>query len=109
MKIALSLNTIPFRYILLLLVSLVVADGLITQFLIASGIAREGNPLLLNLLTAGNFMPIKIAGALLSGILLANMYRHQPKMALITSCCFIAVYTGIVYWNVIVVGLSFQF
>ncbi len=109
MKIGLALNTVRFRYILLLLAGLVVADGVITQFLIGTGIAREGNLLLQELLNAGNFMPVKIAGALLSGILLANIYRHYPKMALITSCCFILIYTGIVYWNVIVAGLISRF
>ncbi len=98
-----------FYYILLLLAGLVVADGLITQFLIGTGIAREGNLLLQDLLNSGNFMPVKIAGALLSVILLVNIYRHYPKMATIASCCFIVIYTGIVYWNVIVAGLSFRF
>jgi hypothetical protein len=104
----LLLKSVRFRYVLLLLVGLVLADGLITQFLITSGIAREGNTFLRGLLATGDFMPIKIAGALLSALLLVRINRHQPKMAIVTSWCFIAIYTGIVYWNITVLGLSFM-
>ena len=93
----------------MLLVGLVLADGLITQFLIVSGIAIEGNPFLRNLFTTGDFMSTKIAGSLLSALLLTGINRRRPKMAMVTSWCFIAVYTGIVYWNIAVIVLGFKF
>ena len=51
-------------YLLSALVVLVVGDGLITQFLIKGGLGREGNPLLAPIAGGGNFLLIKVAGAL---------------------------------------------
>ena len=100
-----QLNTIRFRFVLMLLVSLVVADGLITKHLIDSGVASESNPFLKDLFANGSALPFKIAGAVLSALLLAFMSRHHPKLASLTSWCFIAVYTGIVWWNLGLVWL----
>jgi hypothetical protein len=94
-----NLNSVGFRYVLLLLVALVLADGLITEFVINSGIAWESNPLMRGLLPTGHFMLIKVAGSVLVALILADMYRHHPKLAANTAWLFVLVYTGIVYWN----------
>ena len=99
-KKQLPLNIVRFRYLLMLLVGLVVADGLLSEFLVNSGMGREGNPFLRDIMATGDFILVKIAGSLLSALLLAAIYRRQPKMAVVTTWCFIAIYTGIAYWNI---------
>ena len=79
--------------------ALVVADGLISNFLVAHGIGQEWNPFLQILISQETFLPIKVAGALLSALILRNIYRKRPQMALIASVCIVALYTLIVYWN----------
>ena len=86
-------------WILATLVVLIVWDGLISQFLVTSGLAREGNPFLVNLVGGGHFLLIKVAGALLCALLLWDIHRHRPRMAVISSICFVVFYTGIVLWN----------
>ena len=103
-----SLSTgIPrIEYILGLLVALVVSDGLITDFLVRSGFGREGNPFLQAVMDEGNLMLIKMAGALLSALILWDIYRRRPRLVLIISLLFVAFYTGIVYWNLVVFYIS---
>lgn len=96
----LNLNSVGFRWVLLLLVSLVLADGVITEFVVNSGLAWESNPMMRGLLPTGNFMLVKIAGSALVALLLADMYRHHQKLALVASWIFVLVYTCIVYWNI---------
>ena len=95
-----KLTSVPFRYALLLLVGLIIADGYITEYIIKQGLGREGNPFMLGLLPTGYFMPVKIAGSILVALLLWHIYRKQPGMARVATWLFILVYTGIVYWNV---------
>jgi len=95
-------KSIRFRYVLLLLVGLVLADGIITEYLISSEIAWESNLLLRGFIACSNFMSIKIAGALLAAFFLIRINRHQPTMAKVTSWWSIAIYTAIVYWNIMV-------
>ena len=85
---------------LMLLAGLMLADGLITEYLVVSGLALEGNPFMQGPLTGGYFMPVKIAGAWLSALILASIHRHTPKIAAVVAWMFIAVYAGIVYWNI---------
>ena len=103
MKTAKSLSTgIPrIEYILGLLIALVVSDGLITDFLVRSGFGREGNPFLQAFIGEGNLVLIKMAGALLSALILWDIYRRRPRLVLIISLLFVAFYTGIVYWNLV--------
>lgn len=88
-----------YIFMLLLLMGLMLADASITQFLISTGLAYEGNPLLRGFLTAGNFMWVKITGGMLSALVLWDISRRYLRIASITSLIFIVVYTVIVYWN----------
>jgi len=88
-----------FRCLLGTMFALVVADGLISNFLVAHGIGQEWNPFLQILVSQETFLPIKVAGALLSALILRNIYRKRPQMALIASVCIVALYTLIVHWN----------
>jgi hypothetical protein len=87
-------------YLLAALFILVVSDGLISHFLITGGFAREGNPFLVPLVGEGNFLILKVVGGLICVFILWDIYKQRPKMALISSSCLIALYTGIVLWNI---------
>lgn len=88
-----------FTYMLLALVALVILDGIITNLLVRGGLAWEGNPFLRTIVGGGNFLLIKTAGALLCALILWDIHRHWQRVALASITCFIAVYTGIVIWN----------
>jgi hypothetical protein len=87
------------KYLLSILVVFVVLDGLLTQFLIDGGRAREGNPFLQPLVGDVGFILLKVAGALLCAFILWDVYRRFPKVAVIATKCFVAAYGVIVLWN----------
>jgi hypothetical protein len=90
-----------YRFYLLLagLVILVVADGLITGYLVNNGIAAEGNLLLRHWAGEWYFPVIKGLGALLCGLLIWDIYRRWPKLATVSSTLFVIGYGAIVSWN----------
>ncbi len=100
MNDALRLRSI--EYLLGTLLSLVVADGIISQFLIKSGIGQEGNPFLRTIVTEGNFLIIKMCGAVVCVLILWNMARRVPRLVFIVSVSLVAVYTAILFWNLAV-------
>lgn len=87
------------RYLLGALIALVVSDGLITHSLVQRGLAREVNPFLRTLIGEGNFLVVKVLGALLAALILWDIYKQWPKLARISSLCFVVLYAGIVGWN----------
>ena len=93
-------STVRFQYLLALLVALILADGLVTQFLIEGGLGREGNPFLQNLVGNGNLIGFKTAGALVSAFILWDIYRRHSNLAVSSTLLLVAAYTGIVYWNI---------
>lgn len=87
------------KYPLGALIALVVLDGVVSQFLITHGLGREGNPFLQTLVGERSFLIIKVVGALICALILWDIYKRRPKMALIASLCFVGLYAGIVVWN----------
>jgi hypothetical protein len=90
------------EYLLGTLLSLVVADGLISQYLIRNGLGQEGNPLIKVLVTENNFLVIKMCAAILCVLILWNIARRLPRLIYIFSACVVGVYTALVLWNVAV-------
>jgi hypothetical protein len=88
------------KLLLGLLVSFVIADGFLTHFLITGGIATEGNPFLQPIVGDAGFIFLKIAGALLCAVILWDIYRRYPRVALFSTSCFVVIYAGIVLWNI---------
>ena len=93
------------KYILGLLVGFEILDGVISHFLIRSGLAREGNPFLQPIVGEVNFLILKVVGGLLCALILWHIYKRYPKLALISTSCFVVVYAVIVLWNL---GLFFM-
>jgi hypothetical protein len=94
------------RYLLSTLIALVISDGLISIFLVRHGLGREGNPLLESLVGEPNFMVIKVVGALLCAIIMWDIYKRQPKIAMISTTCFVVLYAGILFWNFLVLFIT---
>ena len=90
------------EYLLGTLLSLVVADGIITQFLIKSGIGYEGNPFLKVLVTESNFLVIKMCGAITCVLILWNIAKRSPRLIFILSLCLVTLYTTLLFWNIAV-------
>lgn len=78
----------------------IVADGIITKFLVSNGFATEGNPFLGEWVNHDEFFTLKIFGALLALCYLWSIYRRHPKLSIIFSAILLAVYTFIVLRNV---------
>ncbi len=89
------------RVLLGALFALVIADGVITSFLLQHGLGREGNPFLETLVGESDFLTTNVAGAFLSALLLWNVYKKRPRAAMAVSLCIVVVYTAIVYWNIL--------
>ena len=87
------------KYLLGLLIIFEITDGLLTHFLIKGGIAREGNPFLQPIVGETGFIILKIVGVLLCALILWDIYKRFPKVALISTSCFVAFYGVIVLWN----------
>jgi uncharacterized membrane protein YeaQ/YmgE (transglycosylase-associated protein family) len=87
------------NFLLATLVGLVTLDGLLTQFLVGKGMAREGNPLLEPMVGNIGFMILKIVGALLCALILWDVHRRYPRVGLIATSIAVVGYAVIVIWN----------
>jgi len=87
------------KYLLGVLVAFVVLDGLVTEFLIDGGLAREGNPFLEPLVGDIGFMILKVVGSLLCAFILWDIYKRFPKVAVAATWIAVAGYGGIIIWN----------
>jgi hypothetical protein len=94
------------RYLLYALFGVIVADGLITQFLVTGGHGSEANPFLSAWVGHGWFLVIKVGGAFLATLLLWINYNKKPKLVYTIAVVFLAFYTIIVFWNLFVYFLT---
>jgi len=90
------------RYTLYALFCIIVADGLITQFLVRGGHGVEANPFLKAWVSQGWFLAIKVSGAFLATLLLWINYNAKPKLVYTITVVALAFYTVIVFWNLFV-------
>jgi hypothetical protein len=93
-------------YLLIALVSLVVLDGLLTEYLIPRGGVREANPLLEPLIGQTGFMILKIVGSLICAFILWDVYRRFPKVGTIAAWVAVFAYGVIVIWNTSLIILA---
>ncbi len=90
------------KYFLALLGSLQVVDGMLTQFLVENGVVKEGNPLVEPLVLGGNFLPLKVVGAIFSVVVIYFIHRLFPRLALTAASGMVAFYGAVAFWNVLV-------
>ncbi len=93
-------------YLLSALVFLVILDGMMTEFLVGKGAAREANPLLQPLVGDVGFMILKVVGALLCALILWDVHRRFPRVGLIASYIAVTGYAVIVLWNTTLILLA---
>jgi hypothetical protein len=86
--------------LLAVLVGFVVTDGVLTEMLFKRGTAREFNPFLRPLIGDVGFMVLKVVGSLLVALILWDIYRRFPRVAVIATWIAIVGYGAIVLWNV---------
>jgi hypothetical protein len=96
---SLRIESRTVRYTLYALFGIVVADGLLSQFLVTSGYGLEINPFLMSLVGRQPFLVIKISGAFLATLLLWIKYNDRPKLVHRVAVVALGLYTAIVYWN----------
>lgn len=94
------------KYLLGALVGLVIMDGVLTEFLVGNGAAREANPLLQPLVGDVGFMVLKVVGALLCAFILWDVYRRFPRVGLIATSVAVTGYAVIVAWNAALIILA---
>ena len=84
---------------LYLLLALVIADGIFSNFLVLQNMGVELNPFLKDLVGSEYLLPLKACGALLAVVMLWGIYKRTPRAAVTCSLCFVVFYTAILYWN----------
>jgi hypothetical protein len=99
MKIFSPIGRNKMKVLLGILIFFVILDGLLTEFLLKQGVAREANPFLQPLVGDVGFMVLKVVGALLCAFILWDIYRRFPRVAVITTWIAVAGYGVIVLWN----------
>ncbi len=86
--------------LLLFLVFLVqMTDASVTQSLVSAGNVIEGNPVVSGLIDAGMFLPLKVMGLLICGLLVWFLHCRFPKAALVTTLGVLLFYCGVLAWN----------
>ncbi|MFH0914190.1 MAG: DUF5658 family protein [Chloroflexota bacterium] len=89
-----------------LLITFEITDGVLTHFLVKRGLAREGNPFLVPIVGETNFLVLKVVGVLLAALILWDVYRHFPRLGLVSTGAFVLLYAGIVLWNLSIFFLA---
>jgi len=80
----------------------IVADGIITRYLVHNGFAREGNPIVIQWLVEDKLLSVKILGGLLAAFYLWSVYRKHPRLSIIFTSVFLAGYLIIICWNLLI-------
>ena len=87
------------KYLLGFFVVFEILDGVLTHFLVTGGLGRESNPFMLPLVGDANFLIVKVVGVFLCVLILWDAYKRSPKVALISTSCFVLFCGAIVLWN----------
>ena len=87
------------KYLLGFLIVFEILDGVLTHFLVTGGLGRESNPFLLPLVGDANFLIVKVVGVLVCALILWDIHKRSPRVALVSTSCFVLFYGGIVLWN----------
>ena len=81
------------------LILLNIADTVVTHFLVELGLARELNPVLVNLVGQPTFFIFKTVGVVFCALMLWRLYQKYPRVALTTNSVLCVSYTALVLWN----------
>lgn len=87
------------RYLLGLLASMIVADGLISNHIVNSGFGTEGNPFIESIVGQTSFISVKVAAAMISALIMWRVFRRHHRLGLASIILFVFLYTVILWWN----------
>ena len=87
------------KYLLTLLCGFEISDGIITQLLASNGLFVEANPLMAPVVSDGNFLILKVVGVALCALILLKLYRHFPRVTLLTTSSVVTFYGAVIGWN----------
>ncbi|AKG54245.1 hypothetical protein DGWBC_1618 [Dehalogenimonas sp. WBC-2] len=88
-----------FALLLGLLILVQAVDALMTQSLVTVGLVKESNPFVSNMIGSGLFIPLKIAGLIISSAVLWWIYRRLPRICMIILLSMLLFYNGVLFWN----------
>ena len=84
---------------MILMSSFKITDGVMTDHFVRQGLAREGNPLVAEIVMDGSFLWFKIAGALLCVLGLWGLSHRFPRLTGITTASITIFYGAAIVWN----------
>lgn len=87
------------RYLLILMSSFKITDGIMTDHFVRQGSVREGNPLVAEIVMDGSFLWLNIAGALLCVLGLWGLSHRFPRLTGITTASITIFYGAAIVWN----------
>ena len=87
------------KYILILLCSLEILDGIFTHWAVTTGLTRELNPVMASLAGDRSFLLLKVIGAILSSLVLWWLYGRFPRIAMTSATCVVIMYVLVFTWN----------
>jgi hypothetical protein len=93
-------------FLLIAMVTFIIMDGVLTQYLVPNGLVHEANPFIEPLVGHTSFMILKIVGAFLCAVILWDVHRRFPKVGLIASWIAMIGCGAIVLWNASLVLLT---
>jgi hypothetical protein len=86
---------------LILLPLVQLTDAVMTQILVGNGLAREGNPLMRELVGSGQFILFKLGVIIISCIVLWQLYKIFPRVTKIAALTIICFYCVVLWSNVV--------
>ena len=87
------------KYLLTLLCSLEVLDGITTHWAATKGLIREWNPLVNHIAGDWYFILMKAFGALFCSFILYRIYKRFPKIGIISTNSIVMFYGIVLLWN----------
>ena len=87
------------KYLLTFMIAFVILDGVLTEYLIATGRAWEANAFMAPLVGNVGFMLLKIFGSLFCALVLWDIYTRHQKLAIVAAWIAVVGYGVIVAWN----------
>ncbi len=98
-------NRVHREQLLLLgtLFALSLADGIITRYIVSTGLGAEVNPFLQPWVQESGFFWLKVVGTAIAMLLLWHLYTKYYRKIIVITAVFVGIYIVIVYWNVSIV------